>query len=142
MSSVCFYFEVHQPYRVRAYDVFEIGKNHDYFDEKLTREVMRKVAMKCYLPANAAMLRLIERYDGRFRIAYSITGVALEQSALVHVEVPVSDTDCEVAEGITGNLNTASKQSVALHRSEGTIISDDVGDRIRRRHAHLLRRET
>ena len=79
MSSVCFYFEVHQPYRVRAYDVFQIGKSHDYFDEKLNREVMRKVASKCYLPANAAMLRLIERHHGKFRIAYSITGVALEQ---------------------------------------------------------------
>lgn len=87
MSSVCFYFEVHQPYRVRAYDVFQVGKNHDYFDEKLNREVMRKVAAKCYLPANAAMLRLIERYDGRFRIAYSVTGVALEQMQLYAPEV-------------------------------------------------------
>ncbi len=87
MSSVCFYFEVHQPYRVRPYDVFQIGKNHDYFDEKLNREVMRKVATKCYLPTNAAMLRLIERYDGRFRIAYSITGVALEQMQLYAPDV-------------------------------------------------------
>ncbi len=87
MSSVCFYFEVHQPYRVRPYDVFQVGKNHDYFDEKLNREVMRKVAAKCYLPANAAMLRLIERYKGRFRIAYSITGVALEQMQLYAPEV-------------------------------------------------------
>jgi alpha-amylase len=79
MSSVCFYFEVHQPYRVRPYDIFEVGQRHDYFDDKLNGEVMRKVAHKCYLPANAAMQRLIERYDGRFRIAYAITGVALEQ---------------------------------------------------------------
>ncbi len=79
MSSVCFYFQVHQPYRVRAYDTFEIGKSHEYFDTQLNRDVMRKVATKCYLPANAAMLRLIDRYDGRFRIAYSLSGVVLEQ---------------------------------------------------------------
>jgi alpha-amylase len=90
VPSVCFYFEVHQPYRVRAYDVFQIGKNHDYFDEKLNREVMRKVATKCYLPANAAMLRLIERHKEKFRIAYSITGVALEQMLAYAPEVIAS----------------------------------------------------
>jgi alpha-amylase len=79
MPSVCFYFEVHQPYRVRPYDVFQVGRHHDYFDDKLNREVMQKVARKCYLPTNAAMLRLIERHRGKFRVAYSITGVALEQ---------------------------------------------------------------
>jgi alpha-amylase len=87
MTAVCLYFEVHQPYRVRAYDVFQVGKNHDYFDDKLNREIMQKVARKCYLPANAAMLRLIERFEGRFRIAYSLTGVALEQMKAYAPEV-------------------------------------------------------
>jgi alpha-amylase len=79
MTSVCFYFEVHQPYRVRPYDVFQIGRDHNYFDEKLNAEVMKKVARKCYLPANRKILELIERFDGRFKVAYSITGIALEQ---------------------------------------------------------------
>lgn len=87
MPSVCFYFEVHQPFRVRTYDAFQIGESHDYFDDKLNREVMRKVANKCYLPANAAIQRLIERYDGRFRVAYSITGVAIEQMKLYAPDV-------------------------------------------------------
>ncbi len=79
MSAACFYFEVHQPYRVRPYDAFQIGVHHDYFDERLNREIMRRVASRCYLPANDLIARLIERTDGRFRVAYSITGVALEQ---------------------------------------------------------------
>jgi len=87
VSSVCFYFEVHQPYRVRNYDIFQIGEAHDYFDEKLNREVLRKVANKCYLPTNAAILKLIERHQGRFRCAYSITGVALEQMMAYAPEV-------------------------------------------------------
>lgn len=87
MPSVCFYFEVHQPYRIRHYDVFQIGKSHQYFDEKLNREIMQKVAEKCYLPANAAMLELIDRFDGRFRIAYSLTGVVLEQMQAYAPEV-------------------------------------------------------
>jgi alpha-amylase len=87
MPAVCFYFEVHQPFRVRPYDVFQVGKNHDYFDDPLNREIMQKVARKCYLPANAAMLRLIEKHEGAFRVAYSITGVALEQMRAYAPEV-------------------------------------------------------
>jgi len=79
MPSVCFYFEVHQPYRLRPYGALQVGRDHEYFDDKLNAEVLRKVADKCYLPANNSMLRLIERTDGRFRISYAVTGVAIEQ---------------------------------------------------------------
>lgn len=87
MSSVCFYFEVHQPYRVRVRDVINGVSSADPFDERLNREVMQKVARKCYLPANAAIEKLIERSDGRFRASYSITGVALEQMRAYAPEV-------------------------------------------------------
>ncbi|HIE34262.1 MAG TPA: alpha-amylase, partial [Candidatus Altiarchaeales archaeon] len=79
MVSVCFYFQVHQPYRLRKYQVFEIGNNHDYFDHLKNREILEKVARKCYLPTNKLMLELIERFNGKFRVSYSITGVALDQ---------------------------------------------------------------
>jgi alpha-amylase len=78
-SSVCFYFQVHQPYRMRPYRVLDIGSPLSYFDEELNREIAEKVARKCYLPTNKIMLELIKRYPGRFKIAYSISGVALEQ---------------------------------------------------------------
>jgi alpha-amylase len=87
MPNVSLYFEVHQPYRVRHYNVFQIGKKHDYFDERLNREVMQKVARKCYLPANATLLRLIEQHEGRFRVAFAITGVAIEQMQAYAPEV-------------------------------------------------------
>lgn len=79
MVSICFYFQVHQPERLRRYSVFEIGKNHDYFDNKKNREVMEKVAQKCYLPMNALLLKLIKQHKGRFKVAFSISGVAIEQ---------------------------------------------------------------
>ena len=79
MPSVCFYFEVHQPYRLKPYGALQVGRDHEYFDDGLNAEVMRKVADKCYLPANDSMLRLIEKTDGRFRVSYAITGVAIEQ---------------------------------------------------------------
>ena len=77
MASVCFYFQVHQPYRLRHYTIFDTDTN--YFDEHKNAQVCRKVAGKCYLPTNQLMLDLIRQHEGRFKIAYSITGVLLEQ---------------------------------------------------------------
>ena len=77
MPSVCFYFQIHQPFRLRRYSVFDTDRH--YFDDHKNGEIIRKVAQKCYLPANQMMLDLIRQHDGRFRISYSISGAALEQ---------------------------------------------------------------
>jgi len=79
MVDVCMYFQVHQPERLRNYQVFEIGKNHDYFDHKKNSEIIKRAAVKCYLPANKLMLRLIEKHKGKFKISYSMTGIWIEQ---------------------------------------------------------------
>jgi alpha-amylase len=79
MPSICFYFQVHQPFRVKNYSFFEIGKNPFYEDDEKNRAIVNKVAEKCYLPANYKMLELIKRHNGAFRISYSISGTALEQ---------------------------------------------------------------
>jgi len=79
MKNICFYFQVHQPFRMQRYNIFDVGKNHSYFDDKKNREVCQKVAKKCYMPANNLMLDLIRKTDGRFKCAYSISGVALDQ---------------------------------------------------------------
>lgn len=85
MASVCFYFQVHQPFRMRHYTVFDTDNN--YFDDCKNRQICEKVAKKCYLPSNLLMLELIKKYEGRFKIAYSITGVLLEQLQLYAPEV-------------------------------------------------------
>jgi len=85
MASVCFYFQVHQPTRLRHYTVFD--QNDHYFDDYKNAEICRKVANKCYLPANRVLLDLINRFDGRFKISYSITGTLLEQFQLYSPEV-------------------------------------------------------
>lgn len=77
MPSVCFYFQVHQPMRLRHYTVFD--EDERYFDESKNAAICRKVANKCYLPANRVLLKLIHQHKGRFKIAYSLTGVLLEQ---------------------------------------------------------------
>ena len=80
MPSVCFYFQVHQPYRLKRYKVFDIGHDHDYMDHKKNKEVFDKVANKCYLPANKLMLDLINKHGDDFKISYSLSGVFLEQA--------------------------------------------------------------
>jgi alpha-amylase len=77
MPSVCFYFQVHQPMRLRHYTVFD--SDSEYFDDYKNGAICRKVAHKCYLPANRLLLEIIRRFRGKFRISYSITGVLLEQ---------------------------------------------------------------
>lgn len=90
MPSVCFYFQVHQPYRVKKYSVFNVGEDHDYFesDEDATsnKKIFHKVANKCYLPTNRLMLELIRRYPD-FKISYSLSGVFLEQAEEFSPEV-------------------------------------------------------
>jgi alpha-amylase len=79
MAAVCFYFQVHQPYRLKNFPFFKIGKDHFHEATALNVEILNRVSDLCYLPANNLMLRLIEKFEGRFKIAFSITGTALEQ---------------------------------------------------------------
>lgn len=81
MPSVCLYFQIHQPHRLRPYSIFDIGDRHDYFDEDRNGQICRSVAEKCYLPTNDLILQLIKETEGAFRLSYSISGVALEQFA-------------------------------------------------------------
>lgn len=93
MIHIVFYFQVHQPYRIRHLNVFDIRSDCGIFDENLNRATIRKVGDKCYLPANRLMKELIERYEGRFKIAYSITGVAIEQFRQYYPEILESFKD-------------------------------------------------
>ena len=77
MASVVFYFQVHQPFRLRRYTIFDTGAG--YFDDARNKEMCCKISDKCYLPTNAAILDLIEEFDGKFRVSYSLTGTVIEQ---------------------------------------------------------------
>ena len=78
-NRACFYFQVHQPYRLRDLRITDIGQpDLDYFDETKNREIFRKVATKCYLPANALLLKLLDEHPD-FKIAFSLSGVFLDQ---------------------------------------------------------------
>ncbi len=99
MPSVCCYFQVHQPPRHRHFTFFDIDKGVAYEDEETNMQILKKVAEKCYLPANRIMLELIREYKKEFRIAFSITGVVLEQMQKINPDVldsfkRLADTGC------------------------------------------------
>jgi alpha-amylase len=83
-KAIVLYLHVHQPYRVRQYTVFDIAKNHDYFDdathEALTNNefIIHKVATKSYLPTNQRLLKLLQDHPA-FRVSLSITGTIIDQ---------------------------------------------------------------
>jgi alpha-amylase len=79
VRSVVLYFQVHQPWRLRPYGFFDVGRSRRWFDDATNRRILRRVADRCYRPANRALLDLVRRHDGRFRCAFSVSGTALDQ---------------------------------------------------------------
>src|SRR3990167_6569370 len=83
MPAVCFYFQVHQPMRIKRYRIFDIGRDHEYFNNRdehslNNRYVLERVARKCYLPTNALFLELLKKHS-EFKVSFSLSGVILEQ---------------------------------------------------------------
>lgn len=78
-KSVCFYFQVHQPDRLRQFRFFDIGNDFHYFDDFTNRTIVRRIADRCYLPMNHLLLEQIKAHKGAFKVAFSISGVAVEQ---------------------------------------------------------------
>lgn len=78
-KSVCFYFQVHQPDRLRQFRFFDIGNDFHYFDDFTNRTIVRRIADRCYLPMNQILLEQIKAHKGAFKVAFSISGVAVEQ---------------------------------------------------------------
>jgi alpha-amylase len=99
MQSLCLYFQVHQPMRFKRYRFFNIGNEHYYYDDYLNESIMRKVADKCYLPANKILLKLIKEYGTQFKVTFSLTGTVIDQFRLYAPEVldsfkKLADTGC------------------------------------------------
>lgn len=87
MKTVCLYFQVHQPWRLKTYRFFNIGKDHNYLDDLTNRAIMQKIARECYLPMNSLLLKLIKENKGTFRVSFSLTGTVVEQFKLYAPEV-------------------------------------------------------
>ncbi len=87
MRAVCFYFQVHQPFRFRRYRFFDIGNDHYYYDDFANETMIRKVANQSYLPMNNLLLKLIKNHKEELKLSFSISGIALEQFELYAPDV-------------------------------------------------------
>lgn len=105
MKTICFYFQIHQPFRLKRYRFFDIGNDHYYYDDFQNEEIIRRIAEQCYLPANRTILEMIKTSGGKFKVAFSISGVALEQMEIYTPEV--IDSFKELA--ATGNVEFLSE---------------------------------
>ncbi|MEN8116950.1 MAG: glycoside hydrolase family 57 protein [Bacteroidota bacterium] len=157
MKSVCLFFQVHQPFRHRRYRFFDIGDDHYYYDDYANETIMRKIADKCYLPTNNLLLKLADKLEGKFKVAFSITGIALEQFELYAPEViesfqKLAKTGCVefLSETYSHSLSSLKdinifKKQVQLHndrifglfghkprvfRNTEMVYSDEIGDQI------------
>lgn len=79
MKNICFYFQVHQPLRLKRYRFFDIGQDHYYYDDFQTEDRLKTLVEQVYLPANRTISEMIRSSNGKFRCAFSISGIALEQ---------------------------------------------------------------
>ncbi len=87
MKTICFYFQIHQPFRLKRYRFFDIGNDHYYYDDFQNEEIIRRIAEQCYLPANRVIGEMIKASGKKFKVAFSISGVALEQMEIYTPEV-------------------------------------------------------
>ena len=82
-KAIILYLHVHQPYRVKPYQIFDVSQDHTYFSSQPgnktnNADILRKVAQKSYIPTNRKLLELLHTYP-EFKISLSITGTVLEQ---------------------------------------------------------------
>lgn len=99
MKAICFYFQIHQPFRLKRYRFFDIGNDHYYYDDFANDDIITNIAERSYIPAAETLLKMIEESKGKFRCAISITGVALEQCEqyvpqFVDLLKKLADTGC------------------------------------------------
>lgn len=115
-KAICFYFQVHQPFRLKRYRFFDLGHDHYYYDDYSNESIMRKVAEKCYIPANNIILELIEKHKGKFKVTFSLSGLVINQFRLYAPEV--LDSFKRLAEtGMVEFLAETSSHSLASLKS-------------------------
>lgn len=99
MKSVCFYFKIHQPFRLKRYRFFDIGNDHYYYDDFINDEIINRMAEQSYIPMANTLLEMINSSNGDFKCAISISGTAIEQLQLYVPEFidtlkKLADTKC------------------------------------------------
>ena len=134
MKSVCFYFKIHQPFRLKRYRFFDIGNDHYYYDDFANDEIVSRLAMSSYIPMAETLLQMINDSNREFKCAISISGTAIEQlqhyvPEFIDLLKKLADTGC--VEFLSG---TFSHSLASLEDPEEFIrqvkIHDDIMKRL------------
>ena len=79
MKTICLYFEIHNIINLKRYRCFDIGRDHYYYDDYENERSINDVAERSYIPALGALIEMAKANNGAFKVALSVSGVALEQ---------------------------------------------------------------
>ena len=99
MRTICLYFEIHQIIHLKRYRFFDIGNDHYYYDDYANEAGINDVAERSYIPTLSALIEMAKNSNGAFKVALSISGVALEQleihaPAVLDLLHALNDTGC------------------------------------------------
>ena len=157
MKNICLHFSVHQPFRLRTYRFFDIGRDHYYYDDFSNKSNALTIAKRCYIPMNNLLLSLINANKKNFKVSFSISGLALEQFEMYTPEViesfkALAKTGCvefvvetyayslisvanqdEFANQIKRNAEKITSlfgQEPKILKNTGLIYSDNLGEQI------------
>lgn len=155
MKTICLYFEIHQITHLKRYRFFDIGTDHYYYDDYENDRSINEIAERSYMPALNALQEMIEKNGKYFKVAFSLSGVGMEQLELHAPQVleklqQLNNTGCveflaePYSHGLASLVNEASfkdevkRQSTKIEeyfgkkptvlRNSSLIYSDDIGN--------------
>ena len=99
MKTICLYFEIHQIIHLKRYRCFDIGSDHYYYDDYANEQTINEVAERSYIPALRTLIDMVKENQGAFKVALSISGVALEEleehaPAVIELLHELNETGC------------------------------------------------
>ena len=154
MKTICLYFEIHQIIHLKRYRFFDIGTDHYYYDDYENERSISDIAERSYMPALNTFLEMIKENGKYFKLAFSISGVGLEQLEMHAPQVitklqELNDTGCveflaePYSHGLSSLVNEdafvadVKKQAAKIQeyfgrkptvlRNSSLIYSDDIG---------------
>ncbi len=157
MKTICLYFEIHQIIHLKRYRFFDIGIDHYYYDDYENERSITDIAERSYMPALETLLDMIKQGNGYFKVAFSISGVGMEQLEMHAPQViaklqEINETGCAefLAEPYSHGLSSlANEESFAadvkkqcdkmkdyfgkrptILRNSSLIYSDDIGGQV------------
>lgn len=131
MRTICLYFEIHQIIHLKRYRFFDIGADHYYYDDYANEISINEVAERSYIQALSTLIEMAKNSNGAFKVALSISGVALEQleihaPAVVDLLHQLNDTGCceFLAEPYSHGLSSLANED--CFREEVMRMSDKI----------------